>query len=704
MEIGVKKLVIAVAGNPNVGKSTLFNALTGEKVHVANWPGVTVERKEGGIRFGEYELKFVDLPGIYSLSANSLEEIIAREYIVSGEPDAVLVLVDSTAPERTMYLALQVLELTGRVVIALTKSDRTHTMGIHIHVDKMEEKLGVPVVAISALQGLGLRELLERLVEVAEGKKGRRIPVRVDYGALEPFIREVEEVIRASGMLRRYDSRWAAIRLLEGDPRLAELAEKEGREEQLKHILMLREAVKRSIGKLPEDLAVEARYRFLDGTMKDLVIRVERRESRLIKALDRVYLNPVASPIVSILLIFLVFFVAFSVNLGFPLDVILNSLGMTEAAEAVSEFSLSGLMEKGFAVLSEGVGSLAVAAGAPSWFVSLLTDGVITGVGAVLSFLPLIVLVYALLALLEDSGLAPRIAVAFDGFFRRFGFPGRVLFPIVISLGCNVPAVVATRTIEDEEERMISILAVPFIPCQARLVVLLGISAAIFRSSLAQAASVLSIYLAAFLVFLASGIILRVLLFKRREVSELVLELPPIHKPSAKVVWWLTWDNSKHFLRKAGVIILTLSVVTWFLLNTGPNGMMVDLEESYAAIIGRALAPLGHLYQIEGENAWKVMFALIHGFIAKEAVLEAIALLSPEAGGISEAVQALGLTSMQAYSLLLFATLYVPCLATVAVVLQEARRARYALLLVAYMLAIALLISLAAYWLAVLLL
>ncbi len=704
MEIRVKKLVIAVAGNPNVGKSTLFNALTGEKVYVANWPGVTVERKEGATRFGEYELKFVDLPGIYSLSANSLEEIIAREYIVSGEPDAVLVLVDSTAPERTMYLALQVLELTGRVVIALTKSDRTHTMGIHIHVDKMEEKLGVPVVAISAIQGLGLRELLERLVEVAEGKKGRKAPVKVDYGALEPFIREVEEIIRASGMLRQYDSRWAAIRLLEGDPRLAELAEEEGREKQLKHILMLREAVKRSVGKLPEDLAVEARYRFLDALMRDLVIRVERHESKLVKVLDKVYLNPVAGPIVSVLSIFLVFFIAFSVNLGFPLDVILSSLGMEEAAEAVSEFSLSGLMEKGFAILSDGVSAFATAAGAPSWFVSLLADGVIAGVGAVLSFLPLIVLAYALLALLEDSGLAPRIAVTFDSFFRRFGFPGRVLFPIVVSLGCNVPAVVATRTIEDEEERTISILAVPFIPCQARLVVLLGISAAVFESSLAQAASVLSIYLAAFLVFLASGIILRVLLFKKKAVSELVLELPPIHKPSAKVVWWLTWDNSKHFLRKAGVIILALSVVTWFLLNTGPNGMMVDLDESYAAIIGRALAPLGHLYQIEGENAWKVMFALIHGFIAKEAVLEAIALLSPEAGGIHEAVQALGLTPIQAYSLLLFVTLYVPCLATVAVVLQETKKARYALLSVVYMVAVALLISLAAYWLAVLLL
>ncbi len=698
--LGLKKqgcdIVVAVAGNPNVGKSTLFNVLTGETAHVANWPGVTVELKTGERIHRGKKICFVDLPGTYGITASSIDEIVAREYIVGGEADVVLVLVDSTAPERTIYLALQILELTSRVVLALTKIDQAHSLGIHIHVDKLEARLGVPVITTSAVQGLGIRELLDTIIDVAEGRKGRREPLRIDYNGLEPYIAELETLIIRGKVLENYNPRWVALRLLEGDQRLEELLEKAGRKEIVEKARELREIFTKNSGRAPEDLAIMTRFDYADKLMHEVIVRTEQK--RIVeKATDRIFQHPAIGPLVSLGLLFLVFFFAFAINTGFPLNIVFETLGYEDLASAIEEFSFSGLLEKLFTWLSEAFANYLTSTSSPEWLVSLVADGIIPGVGSVLSFLPLIILISLFIAILEDSGLAPRMAIAFHRFFAKFGLSGKAVFPMIISLGCNVPGVLASRTATEEEERVEIILGVPFVPCQARLVVLLAFVGAFFKSPITQAAVILGVYVLGILVYLVTALLARRIMFKKKEPPEFLIEIPPLHKPSGKVVWWITWDYSKHFLKKAGIIIFLLSIITWGLLSYGPAGLVEDPVESYGAVLGHSLGPiLQTLYGLQPDTAWRIGFALIHGFIAKEALIESITLLQG-VDSSREALLSLGLTPSQALAILVYMMLYVPCLATIAVMYQELKNAKLTILAVVYMLVVATILSVIIY-------
>ena len=690
-------VIVAVAGQPNVGKSTLFNVLTGETARVANWPGVTVERKEGVREFRGKRICFIDLPGTYGISASSLEEVIAREYIVSGEPDLILVLVDSTAPERTLYLPIQILELTPNVIIALTKTDLAHGLGIHIHVDKLEAKLGVPVIATSAIKGIGIRELFEKIIEFATGRRRRQTPLRIDYGGLEPFISEMIRILKGSKALSNYPLRWAAIRLLEGDQRLEELMEKAGEGDILKQVYRVREAVKRSIGKDPVELIVAARYNFVDSIAREIIVRVERVEGGLSKFFENVLSKPIIGPLVGIAMLLAIMVLVFSINTGFPLNLILDSLGFSEAASLIESVSISGLINEGFNYLSDVVRN-ALEGGAPPWLTSLIADGIIPGVGSVLSFFPLILLIFVFLAMLEDSGIAPRLAISFHNFLSRFGFSGRAIYPLMISLGCNVPGVMASRTSIEDEERYEVIFSVPFIPCQARLIVTLAFITSLFTSPLTQSVAFIFIYVIGFTAFLITGYLIRRLLFRKIEPPELIIEIPTIHRPNWKVVWWISWDYSKHFLKKAGIIIFGLSIISWFLLSYGPSGLVTDISESYGAYLGRAISPLLIPYGLSWESSWRVGYALINGFVAKEGLIEAIVLLQGGEVAFSEALRMLGLTTAQAYAILILMMLYVPCLATIAVMYQESRSVRLTLLAVIYMLVLAYVVSLIVYF------
>lgn len=685
-------ILVAVAGQPNVGKSTLFNVLTGGRARVANWPGVTVEREVGTVRYGGRRVCLVDLPGTYGLSASSADELVAREFVVKEAPDVVVVLADATAPERTMLLPVQVLELTGRVVVALTKADMAHPHGIHINVDKLSASLGVPVVLVSAVSGEGLSELLECVVRVAEGPPRR--PIRVDYGPLERYVSEVERLVGSSKALSGYPPRWAALRLLEGDEALERALREGGEGWVLERVAEIRAEASKALGREPADVIVARRFAFIDKLLEGAVVRAEGRWRRL-EVLDRVFVRPLLGPVASLAILFLVFLTAFTVNLGFPLNVALSGLGFERAASLLEEYSLSGLLEGAFSRLAEGVREVLLGAGAPGWLAALLSDGVIPGVGAVLSFLPLVTTAFFLLAVLEDSGIAPRIAVALNSLFSRFWLTGRAVYPFMVSLGCNVPGVLTARSTPDKRERVATVLASPFIPCQARLVVLLAFASVLFKSAVSQALAVVSAYAVALLAALATAYLYS-RLSKGEERPELVLEIPPLHAPSLRVVWWLTWGNARHFLRKAGTVIFALSVVTWFLLYTGPGGFDVPPEESYGAAVGRFLAGFVELYGLEHEAAWKVAFGVLHGFVAKEAFLEALALLSP-GEDLGSAIAGLGMGPSQAIGFLLFFTLYVPCLATVAVVARELGSLKLTLALVAYMVAIASLVGSAAY-------
>jgi ferrous iron transport protein B len=693
-------IVVAVVGNPNVGKSTLFNVLTGETVHVGNWPGVTVELKQGEITYEGRQICLVDLPGIYGISATSPEEVISREFIINAKPDVILVLVDSTAPERTLYLPIQILELTSNVVIAFTKIDEAHSKGVHIHIDKLEEKLGVPVVATSALKGIGVRDLLNAITKVAEGNYNKKRPLKIEYNGIEPFISEIEEIIKYSKALDVYPKRWAAIRLLESDERLEEILRTYGESNVLEAIKRVRESIRRSIGKEPSELIVTMRFNFVDKLAREVVVRIKKMDHGS-EFLENLFQKPIVGALVSTFLLFGTFSLIFAINTGFPLNVIFEMLGLESLAEDVENFSISGILGETFTLMAEFVRQSLINQ-VPEWLVSLIADGIISGVGSILTFFPLILMVFLFLAMLEDSGLAPRMAVSFHSLLSKFGLSGRAIYPIIISLGCNVPGVMASRTSIEDEERSEIIFSISFIPCQARLIVALAFALAFFNSPLAQAAVILLVYLAGFIVSLLSALMMRRVYFSKIEPPELIIELPPLHKPKAKVVWWLSWDNTKHFLRKAGIIIFALSIVVWILMFNGPTGYLgnegsVDFSSSYAAILGRWVSPALRPLGLSDEQGWKLGFALINGFVAKEVVLDALTLFYGEAVDPIEAIRDLGISWAQGLSILLFITLYIPCLATLAVIYQESKNLKLTIIALLYMLSLAYVVSILVY-------
>ncbi|MCC6022099.1 MAG: ferrous iron transport protein B [Desulfurococcaceae archaeon] len=685
-------VTVAIVGNPNVGKSTLFNVLTGELAHVSNWPGTTVARKEGVREWMGVRIRFVDLPGIYGLSASTLEEVITREYVVNERPDLIVVLVDATIPERSLYLPIQLLELTPNVVIVFTKVDEMSRLGIHIHFDKLEAMLGVPVIPTSAIKGVGIRDLLNTIVELTRSKRKFKELV-INYGGLEPFINEISKIVVNSKVLKPYPTRWVAIRLLEGDKRLEELLMSSNELDILNSVLKVRESVRRSIGRDPSELAIGVRYEFVSSIAKEVVVRVERKGGSE-ELIAEVFQKPVLGVLASSLLLLTSFMLIFTVNTGFPLNMIFKFLGLEGLAEFLETYSLSGVLGHAFNVASDYVRGLLHY---NPVLASLISDGVLVGVGAVLSFLPLILMIFFLLALLEDSGLAPRMAVSFHNLLSRFGFSGSSIYPMLIGVGCNVPAVMGSRILLDDVERRQVIFSVPFIPCQARFIVTSALVVSYFKSPTLQAVALLSIYLVGVLTFLLSSLLVRRVVYKVRESPELILELPLIHTPKLKVVWWITWDYTKHFLRKAGLIILTLSVVIWFITNLGPNGYVGDITESFGAMIGRFLAPILTPFDIPSGTDWVLALALFQGFVAKESVLDTLAILYGTAD-ISEAINSLGLTIPQAYALILFITLYIPCLATVAVVYQESRSLKMTMLQVIYMVGLAYITALTTYY------
>lgn len=681
-------IVAALAGNPNVGKSTLFNTLTGATARVGNWPGVTVELKQGETTHKGKKICIVDLPGIYGLSATSEEEVIAREFIVEGNPDVIVALVDGTAPERTLSLPIQILELTPKVVVAVTKIDESHKMGIHLNLERLAKELGVTVVGVSALTGQGISELLDAIVG---GRRERHEPLRIDYGGLEPIINELEELLKRHGALRKYPPRWAAIKLLEGDDILLKELRQENNELAEK-VEELRKSAERLIGEDPSVYIISKRFEYVDTVARKVVVRtkVVTDHSRL----DRLLSSPILGPVTSIAIIFGIFLAVFAVNTGFPLNVIFEMAGAHDLAEAIEAWSISGMLEDAFSWLAEH--ARASLSTSPAWLQSLIADGIIAGVGSVLVFLPLILLVFVALAMLEDSGIAPRMAVVFHEGLKRFGLSGKAVYPLVISLGCNVPGVMASRASTDEIEKLSLVFSVPFIPCQARLVVTLAFAYAISDNPVTQAGIVLYTYMVGFAAALITAWIVRKYL-AGGEPPELILEIPPIHRPKARVVWWLSWENTKHFLRKAGIIILGLSIVVWGLTSFGPSGYVPDQpEKSWASDLGMVFEPVLRLYGLNQTQSWITGVSLVMGLAAKEVVLGTITMLYGRDVDPVAAIRSLGFTFSQAMALLTFITLYMPCVATVAVIYQETRSVKWTLLYIVYSLTLAFVASLIA--------
>ncbi len=672
---------VAILGPPNTGKSTLFNVLTGGNVLVANWPGVTVDVEIGKIKTGAGTTCIADLPGVYGLYPTTMEERVAEAFILDNKPDWVMVLIDATTPEKSLSLLVQALEAFGAKVIGvMTKKALMHGMGIHFDVEGLKRDLSIEIVETSVLEGIGVSEL--KSIVSRKPRSGDKRYLEISYGSLEAYIEKIAGMAEVSrfSIERGVSSRYIAVSLLLGDPVVSAYFTSE----LLEAVSDLRAEAEKSLSIDLRHAIFERRYQFVEEIASRHIVRTGK--SKAMESIDRVLTHPIIGPLASILLVVTVFLAVFSVNTGFPLNILLSYTGHDNLASLVEEYSFTSLLGEVFDKLSS-----LTADTIGGTLGDLIGNGVIGGVGAVLSFVPLVMMVYIFLGILEDTGIIARIASSLHPIMEPFGLTGRSVFPFFISLGCNVPGVYATRA-ASFEERIKSLWSVPFIPCQARLVVMLAFADAFFKNPAAKAFAVLGLYTAGILAALFTSIVASII-FKHKLGIErripLVLELPYIHRPSWRVVYWITRDNTWHFIKKAGTIIFFMSLITWLLLSYGPTGYTDNLEESFGGIIGEKLsfilAPMG----IQGGPATILTLGLIVGLVAKEVVLSTVV----QATGIGDpikAVQHLGLTHAQAFGFLLIVTLYFPCIATLAAMYAETRDPRYVLLFGLYSIVLAL--------------
>ncbi len=593
-------LTIALAGNPNVGKSTLFNALTGSRQHVGNWPGKTVERKEGRLRIDDQDVVVVDLPGIYSLTSYSIEEVISRDFIVNQRPDVVVGVVDAANLERNLYLVTQILETESPLIIALNMLDVARGRGVTIDTVRLSQRLnGATVIETVGSSGVGIDRLKAALRQVATTPPQQ--PVRIPYHpALEKEITALEQAIaQVPALTQTYRARWLAIKLLEADETLIQRLESSGYVALLAQAREAAQRVASATGEDAETLIVDGRYEFIRDVVKDTLARqrhtLETRSDRI----DRVLTHRLYGLPIFLFLMWVVFQLTANVSAPF-LDWI--------------DGVITGPIARWVSALLDVVGL------GGSWAEALLVDGVLAGVGGVLVFVPVLMTLYIALGILEDSGYMARAAFVMDRFMRRLGLHGKSFLPMLVGFGCTVPAVYATRTLETEEDRKFIAFLVSFMSCGARLPVYVVIGAAFFGQN--SGALIFAMYLLGIAVALVTGFVLRRTVYRHKPLQPFVMELPPYHIPSLRNVWRQTWTRTSSFIHGAGTTILAASMVIWLLtaIPINANGRFNDVapKDSVFGAVSHALAPL---FAPLGFGSWQASGALISGFVAKEVVV-----------------------------------------------------------------------------------
>ena len=630
-----EKKVMALAGNPNVGKSTIFNALTGARQHVGNWPGKTVEQKKGYFERNGEKIEVVDLPGTYSLTAYSIEETVARDFIIKDKPDVVIDILDASNIERNLYLTLQILELTDRVVVALNKTDIAKAQGVEIDAEKLSRLLGVPVIPLVATHKSGIDRLVKTALEIAKGEK-KTAPMKIAYDrAVEERIEKIEGML-CSLPLEAYPSRWLAVKLLEMDSSVVELVEKAGG----KDVLIDIGGLKPLEGEHDIETIVPATlYEIIGGIVEKCVVYRERGET-LTDRLDRILTHKY----LGLPILFLVYGIIFGIT--FTLST-----------------PLMEWIDAGFNVMGNATASFLSSSGAPAWLNGLVVDGIIAGVGGVMVFLPVIILFFFMFAIVENSGYMARAAFVMDRIMHKMGLHGKTFLPLLLGYGCNVPAIMATRTLENRKDRLIAILINPLIPCGARLGVMTFIVSIFFTGLTATLVMLSLIMISLGLVFLMGVLFRRFVL--PGEHPPFLMELPPYQMPGIKDILIHTGERAWIFVKKAGTVIVVVSIVIWYLSNYPGT----DINGSYAAMLGRALEPIGSLMGFD----WRIMVALIAGFGAKETTITTLGVLYASGGSGAGFVAGItaSLTPLIAYTFLLVQMIYVPCLATVAIIKKE---------------------------------
>ena len=635
------KLTFALAGNQNSGKTTLFNQLTGSNQHVGNFPGVTVDRKSGAIK-GHPETEITDLPGIYSMSPYTAEEIVSRQFILDEKPCGIINIVDATNIERNLYLTMQLMELNVPMVLALSMMDEVRGNGGSILVNQMEHELGVPVVPISAAKNEGIHELVDHALHIA---KYQERPGRLDFcdendkgGAIHRCLHSIMILIEDHAKEAGIPERFAATKLVEGDPRVLDrLNLDQNEKETLEHIILQMEE---ESGMDRSAAIADMRFTFIQKLVDRTVIKPkESKEHQRSRAIDKILTGKYTAIPAFVLIMAAVFFLTFNVIGAF----------------------FQGLLESGIDALTEVVDSALVSWNVNEVVHSLIIDGIFTGIGSVLSFLPVIVTLFFFLSLLEDTGYMARIAFVMDKFLRKLGLSGRSIVPMLIGFGCTVPGVMASRTLPSERDRKLTILLTPFMSCSAKLPIY-GFFASTFFPKYSGLIMIALYFIGIFMAIIVALISKRTL-FKGKAVP-FVMELPNYRMPGAKNVGQLLWEKAKDFLQRAFTIIFIASIVIWFLQSFDTSLTLVDdSSKSILAVVAGYIAPV---FSPLGFGDWRFSTALISGFMAKESVVSTLNVLV----GSGDAILPL-LTPVSAMALLTFSLLYTPCVAAVASVKRE---------------------------------
>lgn len=648
-------VTIALAGNPNCGKTTMFNALTGANQYVGNWPGVTVEKKEGKLK-NQKDVTVTDLPGIYSLSPYTLEEVVSRDYLLKEKPDVIIDLVDATNIERNLYLATQLLEIGIPVVIALNMVDLLKKNNIHINVKGLSSALGCPIVETSALKGTGLKEVVDEAIKCANQ---HRVPSKqMEFPkAVEKAVNEIEGFVPAN--IAEENKRWYAVKLLERDSKVKEglnlPASAQSRIEEIASNL------EKAEDDDTESIVTDGRYQYIQKVVSANVKRSGNKMTVSDK-IDRIVTNRILGLPIFILTMFIVYYVS-----------------VTTVGTMVTDWTNDSFVGGIQGVVSDGLGN----AGVADWLVSLVSDGIIGGLGAVLGFVPQMAILFLFLSILEDCGYMVRIAFVMDRVFRHFGLSGKSFIPLLISSGCGIPGIMASKTIEADNDRRLTIMTATFIPCGAKLPVIAlmgGIMTAYATGDYVAAGFITPLmYFIGVVAVLVSAIILKKTKPFSGKPAPFVMELPQYHIPSAKTVLLHVWERLKGFIIKAGTILFLATVIMWILSsigNTGSGiGFVEDSNDSIMAILGGILAPI---FAPLGFGKWQPVAASISGFSAKESIVSTMGVLANVAGDDAEdtmivgaAIKAWFPTAVAAFSFLLFNLLDSPCLAAISTMAHE---------------------------------